>query len=443
MAQHCGYVIKVENLTKHPNADRLQLLHIFGTTTTVGLDVAVGDMGIYFPTDLQLSIEYCVANHLCRKNPLDGTADSGYMDGDKRNVTAIKLRGERSDGIYVPLSSLETFGDISKLKVGDTIDTFNGHLICEKYIPRSNKRADSRSGNGKPGKKKAKIEEFPNFVEHIDTPQLQFCMEKFKPGDIIVLTEKVHGTSSRNSNTLCVKEKKNWFQKLFHLRGKKISEYRYVVGTRRTRVNEQSNDGGFYGSHKFRLDWGERFKGKLLEGENVFGEIAGFTDTGNPIMGVADNKKTNDKEFIKKYGAHTVFTYGCSPTGDIENPQSRYFIYRMNYTTPDGTVIEYSWDQTRIRAEQMGVEVVPELDRFIYTTEDDFIARINKWLDIPSTIDPRHIIEGVVVRALNRPGFAVAKAKSFLFKVIEGICKAEADTPDMEEAQDVETYNEV
>ena len=156
MAQHCGYVIRVEKLRPHPNADRLQLLDVFGTTTTVGLDVVIGDMGIYFPTDLQLSIEYCVANHLCRKNPLDGTADSGYMDGDKRNVTAIKLRGERSDGIYVPLSSLETFGDISKLKVGDTIDTFNGHLICEKYIPKSNKRAVSRSENGKPGKKNDK-----------------------------------------------------------------------------------------------------------------------------------------------------------------------------------------------------------------------------------------------------------------------------------------------
>jgi hypothetical protein len=80
---------------------------------------------------------------------------------------------------------------------------------------------------------------------------------------------------------------------------------------------------------------------------------------------------------------------------------------------------------------------VPELDRFIYTTEEDFMARIQKWLDIPSTIDSRHIIEGVVVRALNATGFRVAKEKSWGFKVLEGITKDEAAVPDMEEAEEV------
>ena len=71
----------------------------------------------------------------------------------------------------------------------------------------------------------------------------------------------------------------------------------------------------------------------------------------------------------------------------------------------------------KLRAEQLGFETVPELDRFIYTTEEDFHERINKWLDIPSTIDPSHIIEGVVIRALNSPGFNVAKEKSINFKI--------------------------
>ena len=85
----------------------------------------------------------------------------------------------------------------------------------------------------------------------------------------------------------------------------------------------------------------------------------------------------------------------------------------------------------------MGFEVVPELDRFIYTTEEDFNARIQKWMDVSSTIDSTHIIEGVVVRALNAPGFKVAKEKSFFFKVIEGIIKEAAETPDIEESEDI------
>ena len=108
----------------------------------------------------------------------------------------------------------------------------------------------------------------------------------------------------------------------------------------------------------------------------------------------------------------------------------------MTYTSPDGYVIEYPFDLVRLRAEQMGFEVVPELDRFIYTTEEDFMNHIHKWIDIPSTIDPSHVIEGVVVRAINSPVLRVAKEKSINFKIIEGIMKADADAPDIEEAEE-------
>ena len=72
MSMHCGYCVKVDNLRPHTNADRLQIATFFGNDTCVGLDVVKGEIGIYFPSDLQLSEEFCVANHLCRKKP-DGT----------------------------------------------------------------------------------------------------------------------------------------------------------------------------------------------------------------------------------------------------------------------------------------------------------------------------------------------------------------------------------
>lgn len=466
MAQHCGYVIKVDNLTKHPNADRLQLLHIFGTTTTVGLDVAVGDMGIYFPTDLQLSIEYCVANHLCRKNPLDGTADSGYMDGDKRNVTAIKLRGERSDGIYVPLSSLETFGDISKLKVGDTIDNFNGHLICEKYIPKSNKRAVSRSGNGKPGKKKPKAPIAPLFTEHADTSQLAYNLGAFKPGDEIEITLKMHGTSQRTAYVPVLKGyKRTFWDWLFRRPGKPIYKYGYVSGTRRTILNDY--EGGFYGSNAFRKQHADQFVGKLWKGETVYYEVVGFTDTGAPIMGDCQNKKLNDKDFVKQYGDITRFSYGCDPTGGFNNyyvngdssitittgmPRSDLYVYRMTMTNEDGDVVEYTPDFMRYRCEQMGVKCVPVFEKFIIPNISGLLVqdagnyvqyKAEQYYDGPDPIGQSHVREGVVVRIINRPKFTAYKHKNFSFKCLEGIVKADAEAPDMEEVQDVETYNEV
>ena len=475
MAQHCGYVIKVEKLRPHPNADRLQLLDVFGTTTTVGLDVAVGDMGIYFPTDLQLSIEYCVANHLCRKNPLDGTADTGYMDGDKRNVTAIKLRGERSDGIYVPLSSLETFGDITKLKAGDTIDIFNGVEICKKYIPRSNKRTGHPIDGNKTRQKKDPIA--PLFMEHADTSQLAYNLGAFKPGDEIEITLKMHGTSQRTAYVPVLKGyKRTFWDWLLRRPGEPVYEYGYVSGTRRTILNDY--EGGFYGSNAFRKQHADAFVGKLWKGETVYYEVVGFTDTGAPIMGDCQNKKLNDKDFVKQYGETTRFSYGCDFRTREEQegflredigcglvdydscvkPQSDLYVYRMTMTNEDGDVVEYTPDFMRYRCEQMGVKTVPVFSRMKLQEDGGFIFRedgtysavaesdlgefvmaaAEEYYDGPDPVGKTHVREGVVVRIINRPKFTAYKHKNFSFKCLEGIVKADAEAPDMEEAQEID-----
>ena len=60
MSEHCGYVVKVNELRKHPNADRLNIATFFGNDTCVSLDIVKGEIGIYFPVDLQLSEEFCL-----------------------------------------------------------------------------------------------------------------------------------------------------------------------------------------------------------------------------------------------------------------------------------------------------------------------------------------------------------------------------------------------
>ena len=66
------------------------------------------------------------------------------MDAEKRNVTAIRLRGEKSEGLVLPLETLSAYTDITKLKDGDQITILGGHEICRKYIPHGNRRS---SGN--------------------------------------------------------------------------------------------------------------------------------------------------------------------------------------------------------------------------------------------------------------------------------------------------------
>ena len=129
-----AYITRIKNLHKHPNADRLQIGECFGNAVIVSMEYEDNQLGVYFPSDGQLSVEFADANNLLRKKDENGNNIGGYMDPDKRNVTAIKLRGEKSDGLFLPLKSLESFGDITALREGDRIDNFNENLIVPPKI---------------------------------------------------------------------------------------------------------------------------------------------------------------------------------------------------------------------------------------------------------------------------------------------------------------------
>ena len=461
---YCGYITKLQNVRPHSNADRMKLADCFGNTVCVGIDTPEDTLLIYFPTDGQLSTEYCEYNNLVRKKDENGNNIGGYMDPDKRNVTAIKLRGEKSDGLVMPLESLAFTGvDISTFKMGDTITVVNGHEICKKYIP-VNKKAPRVSEGNRTRKKKVPIA--PLFAEHADTEQLAYNMDAFKPGDEIEITLKMHGTSQRTGYLPVFKGyKRTLWDKICRRAGEPIYEWDYVSGTRRTVL--ENFDGGFYGSNAFRKQHENLFRGKLWKGETVYYEVVGFTDDGAPIMASCSNKKLNDKEFIKKYGDTTVFSYGCSPTGtkrmvgedadgrfmiDVATPKSDVYVYRMTMTNEDGNIVEYTPNFMRYRCELMGVKTVPVMwkgtipDEEIFTGVNceftdpgEFIReKAEEFYDGPDPIGKTHIREGVVIRILNRPKFCAYKHKNWYFKALEGIVKVDAEAPDMEEADGID-----
>ena len=435
-----AYVTTIKNLRKHPNADRLQLGECFGNTVCVSMEYTDGQIGVYFPTDGQLSVEFADANNLLRKKDVDGNNIGGYMDPNKRNVTSIRLRGEKSDGLFLPLTCLESFGDVSNLKVGDVITTFNGHEICTKYIPHRNIRSGHPTDGNRTRKKKAPIA--PLFTEHADTEQLAYNLGAFQAGDQIEITLKMHGTSQRTGYLPVFKGyKRSLWDKIMKRDGTPIYEWGYVSGTRRTVL--ENFDGGFYGSNLFREQHSKFFEGKLHKGEEVYYEVVGFTDTGAPIMASASNKKLNDKAFIKQYGETTTFSYGCEPA------QSELYVYRMTMTNEDGDIVEYTPDFMRYRCEQMGCKYVPvmykgfipdEINGEIHMnnfTPGEWIMNIaEKYYAGPDPIGKTHTREGVVVRIVNKPKFCAYKHKNFEFKCLEGLVKAEAEAPDMEEAQE-------
>ena len=449
---YCGYITRLKNVRHHSNADRLLCGECFGNNVIVSLDYKENQLGVYFPVDGKLSEDFANKHNLVRRKDENGNNVGGYLDPEKRNIKALKLRGEQSDGLFMPIESLADYVDITTLNEGDTITTLNGILICEKYIPKTNHRSN-HSASGKSNKKKKTIT-YPYFDEHIDTAQLAYNMNAFKAGDLIEISLKMHGTSQRTAYTLVQKEKSYpWvidkIRKLFRLRPEIIESYDYISGTRRCTL--ENFDGGYYGNNAFRKQHHDKFVGKLHKGEEVFYEVVGFTDTGTPIMPSVSNKKLDDKEFIKKYGSDTVFSYGCNPTIsiDCDDVQSDIYVYRMTMTNPDGEVVEYSYDYMKYRCEQMGVKVVPMFTRFILGEEEsEMDARTageivkdvaEYYYDGVDPIGKTHWREGVVVRIVNRPKFTAYKHKNFVFKILEGIIKDTAKEADMEEAQEIAT----
>ena len=463
---HCGYITNLKNVRPHPNADRLVLATCFESTVCVAKDqYTEGQLGVYFETDLQLSMEFCEKNGLLAVYENGINVSGGYMDPAKRNVRAIKLRGEKSDGLFLPLECLAYTGaPLDEFKPGDPINVVNGYEICRKFIPVRTTPATVAGGAGKRVKRRAKRSIAPQFFEHKDTEQLQYHLDLFKPGDQIEITRKLHGTSGRTAHTKVLKGyKRTLWDRILRREGIPIYDWGYVSGTRRTVMEDF--EGGFYGSNEFRKQYHEFFEGKLWKGETVYYEIVGFTHEGKPIMATCDNKRLKDKEFIKQYGDTTTFSYGCDPNGTRPNvaegcvvgcpdkPQSRIFVYRMTMTNEDGEVIEYTPDFMRHRCMYMGVECVPvEWSGLIPqnpgSADDDTITagkwvmnKVEKYYDGPEPFDPTHVREGCVVRIINRPTFTAYKHKNFQFKVLEGIIKEIADAPDMEEADGLEDVN--
>lgn len=444
---YSAYITTLKELHKHPNADRLQCSTVFGNNVIVDLSYVKGQRVIYFPVDGQLSEEFATENNLVKKYiPVTELDDShiagktiinkdgvdcinvgGYMDADKRNITAIKLRGEKSDGLVLPIETLSKYVDIATLRDGDQITVIDGHEICRKYIPKR-KKSHAKSSNKHINKKELKeLISYPQFVLHEDTEQLVYNQDAFKEGDLCCITLKIHGTSARTSNTLQITKKRRnpILKKIFKLRDKRTEKYEYVSGTRRTTL--RSYDGGYYGSNKFRQKYHDLFKNKLPEGACVYYEIVGYTEGNKTIMGKCSNSLVKDKEFSKMYGDETVFSYGCN-VGEND-----CYVYRMTIMSPDGELFEIPFREMQIMCEKMGVKCVPLLDRFFFTTWDDLMQRVEKYYDGADPIGKTHIREGVVVRIEDREKFTAFKHKNFYFKVLSNIIKDNTDVDSVDD----------
>lgn len=469
---YSAHITRIKNLRKHKNADRLMCGECFGNTVVVGTEIQANQLGIYFPSGSRVGLEYAETNNLLRKKDEFGNSTGGYLDPRKRNIKALNMRKEKSDGLFMPLESLKNFTDVTTLKEGDTIDVLKGITICEKYIPQRNNAYNLYNENRvKRGRKLA-----PVFSEHVETEQLVYFLREFKPGDLVEITIKLHGTSQRTGYLPVLKyyetpeEEKGIpeessdphesssddgpvpkdFRKFDVPVGPKdtarkpVYDYDYISGTRHTICGGQEVQEGdktyiklltYGGRYEYRQEQADKFIGKLYKGETVYYEVVGFDNEGNPIMPSAENKLLQDKAFTRTYGKETVFSYGCDPKGETTD-QNHLYVYRMTLGNEDGEIVEYQPWQIRERCAQIGVDVVPQCKIFIIPDDckdpgQYVLEKAEKYFDGPDPIGKTHVREGVVCRILNRTRFVAYKHKNYAFKVLSGLALESVDTSNM------------
>lgn len=418
-------IVKIEEIRPHSNAENLNLTTIHGNQVIVGKDTKVGDIGVFFPEGGQLSEDFCHFNNLYSDSPknLDRNI-KGFFDKNRR-VRALTLRGEKSEGFWLPLSCLnyvQAIFDESDLEINLDFTHIRSIEVCRKYVTPIT--VASRGDKGV----KHRAAESIMFPQHFDTSAFGKNSHKFNEGDIVYVTTKLHGTSQRVGNVLMPK-KLTWKDKVAKWFGVKVveKEWCFTIGTRKVTLNSKKQEG-------FRSKAAQPFMGKLHKGELVYYEVVGF-DGNTPVMGSHSNKKLANflskeeyKKFIDLYGETTVFSYGCSPE------ELDVYVYRIANINEDGVIVDLPWDSVVDRCKELGVKHVPYQACII--VDKDFLDEI-KELNIPYNSDfEQHLSEGLCIRRDDYPTPLILKEKTFEFKVLEGIIKDNQAYVDKEEVED-------
>jgi len=360
-------IVKLENVRKHPNADRLKLATVIGTTVVVGLDAQDGDVVVYFDSNLRLSEGYLKANNLYSSKELNADPTKKGYFGNNGRVRAQRFRGEMSNGYVAEIDSLRYLvtqylslshkGWCGKFNVGDEFTAIDGIEICRKYIVPANMPGQPGSRNRT--RKQRRPASFM-FKQHWDTRQLMRCFHTIPDGTIMYLEEKIHGTSGRTGHMLTDTNRPWW--KLWTPK----RTWMTLSGTRRV---------DHIGSHmpEEREEIRRSLEGKLHQGEIVYYEIFGYTKNGGMIQ--------------------NGFPYGC------EHGQYKVMLYRVTITTPDDFTFDLSREAVYHRADELGM-VRPVLIDKVRADQIDIqftIDRItNEYVHGNAAWD-NHMKEGVVV----------------------------------------------
>ena len=345
---YAAQIVRISALNPLENSDNLLGAPLLGMQAVVSNGTEIGTVGVVFVAGTQLSDEYTARNNLFRHAEFNEDKEKAGFIEDNRRVKAIKLRGNRSDALFMPLSSLAyTKVDLSELKVGDVFEELNGFEICKKYeVKRKSTPAHEKNKH----KVFTRVDE-KLFPRHYDTSQYYRALDTFKPYTEIIVTQKLHGTLLRFSN-IPVARKLSVVEKVASKLGVRVqkTEYDHVYGSNRVIKDANNERQMHFYEHDIWTGAAKKYGDIVPENFVVYGELIGWTPDGAPIQ--------------KNY------------TYRVPHMTNDFYVYRVAQINGQGIMTDLSWDQLKEWTRDRGLKHVPELWR---GKHQDFNPE--EWLD--------------------------------------------------------------
>ena len=119
-------IVTVTKLRRHENADRLLCSDILGYHVITDLSCSPGQRMVFFPAGSLLDKGF--AEEIC-------SLTGGFLHRKRRKIRTVKIRGEVSEGLLLPIEVLSKYTDFKELRDGDSFSELNGTEICSIPIP--------------------------------------------------------------------------------------------------------------------------------------------------------------------------------------------------------------------------------------------------------------------------------------------------------------------
>lgn len=175
MSVHEALVVKIENIQKHPNADLLSIVQVFGFQCIIRTsDLHEGDLACFIEPDTLVDVSRPEFEFL--------KDEARTLYGGRARIKGRKFRGIHSQGLLVRVNWVDNIHEGMNLW---------DYFELQHYDPEVHQDVRKKMKQGKQASPPS------GFHPKYDVENIRKYPDVFEPGELVVVTEKVHGSNWR------------------------------------------------------------------------------------------------------------------------------------------------------------------------------------------------------------------------------------------------------